>query len=129
MMSTHVRKDLDRKDHIIRDLEQQNDGLQKQSKKHINQNQILRDKINDLEAKLLREQENNELKAANKKLLRLQKERAEQDKQMDKLNVVIKKLQLEQGKFIQEQVNMKDENKTHELNKKFQEETIRKEKE
>ena len=48
---------------------------------------------------------------------------------MDKLNVVIGKLQKEQGKFIQEQVNMKDENKTHELNKKFQEETIRKEKE
>ena len=119
MMSTHVRKDLDRKDHIIRDLEQQIDGYKKQSNKHLQQNQVLKAEADDLRDKLKREQENGELKAANKKLLRLQKDRDQQDKNIAILNTAIDKLQKEQGKFIQEQVNMKDENKTHELNKKF----------
>ena len=50
--------------------------------------------------KLRREQENGELKAANKKLLRLQKDRDQQDKNIAILNTAIDKLQKEQGKFI-----------------------------
>ena len=83
------------------------------------QNQVLKAEADDLRDKLKREQENGELKAANKKLLRLQKDRDQQDKNIAILNTAIDKLQKEQGKFIQEQVNMKDENKTHELNKRF----------
>ena len=64
------------------------------------QNQVLKAEVDDLRDKLKREQENGELKAANKKLLRLQKDRAEQDKNIAILNTAIDKLQKEQGKFI-----------------------------
>ena len=65
---------------MIHNLRSGTEGASKEKELHLKKNADLRRQIAELQEELHRERERVDLKAANKKLLRLQKERTDQDK-------------------------------------------------
>lgn len=72
-----LTRKLAEKDHIIEQLRAGNQGASKEKEIGLKKNADLRNQVEALKEELRREKERVDIKAANKKLLRLQKEKAD----------------------------------------------------
>ena len=84
-----LTRKLAEKDHIIEQLRAGNQGASKEKEVGLKKNADLRNQVEALKDELRREKERVDIKAANKKLLRLQKEKTDQDQVVKNLRKAI----------------------------------------
>lgn len=84
-----LTRKLAEKDHIIEQLRAGNQGASKEKEIGLKKNSDLRNQVEALKDELRREKERVDIKAANKKLLRLQKEKTDQDQVVKNLRKAI----------------------------------------
>ena len=103
-----LTRKLAEKDQLIQKLQAGREGASQQQETNLKKNAELRNEIASLKDDLKRERERVDIKAANKKLLRLQKERTEQDKVIANLRKAIDGFGERMLKYESEKVHMED---------------------
>ena len=104
----------------IQKLQAGREGAQQNQEINLKKNAELRNEIASLKDDLRRERERVDIKAANKKLLRLQKERTEQDKVIANLRKAIDGFGERMMKYESEKAEIQDKSKALELKDKHQ---------
>ena len=90
-------------------MRQTKEGASKDKEVSLKKNAELRNQIAHLESELRREKERVDIKAANKKLLRLQKERTAQDVEVQKLHKAIGLLTEKMVQYTSEKIGLEDQ--------------------
>ena len=110
-----LQQQLQEKDNIIKNLEMGQKGREEEKKRYHKMNADLKVERDALIDELRREKDRVDIKAQNKKLLRLQKAREEQDVVITKLNNAIEEFKKEMLIYTKEKIDMKESNKISEI--------------
>jgi len=115
-----VKRELQEKDRVIQKLRAGTEGVKQERQVNSQKLAELRNEIAALKDELRREKERVDLKAANKKLLRLQKERTDQDKVITNLRKAIDLFEERMLKYESEKVQMVEKNVVADKKESFQ---------